>query len=723
MKPVKKLKKYHILFILTILLLIPTIFLLYRNISTLRILKEKPSDIVVANISTVDAQIYWKANLESIQKLTFKEASDTGLYKEVTQSIIPEDILSKKRVHFTTLSNLKPNTKYVFRIESDNKVWDEDFSFKTRAVADEVALPNIITGEESDRALILIDVEGEKYIQNTQYHGTWALDTKGKDFTSSTYANYITGKELQSRLLSLMSLPVHAQTGANCKTGVGVNVSTSPSKAKVVDILNRWVASCPKGGYPDECYEDVSCRALKYGINPAFAITIWSNESGGSNYANVSNVEDFGIHGLASVPVANFDKQIEHFLKNIAKPSYIATACTWDPSFEQAYNPTLDKNIIMWGARFLTGGCTTSSHFERGYAYMTQLNEIYGWYTNKSLSWPFTTTSQPNACSYASATTNTTYNSCNSKGSPTTPPSTPPITTPSGTSVRKWLPVTGIGNDGKTISPEVNLECKDFGWNTYCTCIWKYNIKPGENTKDAQIGQVCTVDGRVITPQTTPSPEPEPEPEPEPKACCLFNDALEFLEEKDCQGLILENIPARDCKEQYSRINILKGVNFLQAPLVVNSNEVQIATAREIIDYSNGNILAVSLFRNDMWEKIVKSEEGQLKGNDFTLKPGEVYLVIALNDIEISLKSINMEVEIELAKLVGWNLIPTSQFKNTSSSSTRILLDTEYSYIKQIAIWNNEQNIFDYTIRDNSGEVYGDTIPLSQQQGLFIKIP
>jgi hypothetical protein len=196
--------------------------------------------------------------------------------------------------------------------------------------------------------LILITIEDEKYLQDTQYHGTWALDTQGKDYTIETYANYTKESELRGQLFDIISPPVYAQSGANCQTNVQVNVSTSPSKATVTNILNRWVQSCPLGGYPDECYEDVYCRALKYGIDPAFAITIWSNESGGSNYANISSVEDFGIHNHSSVPVANFDKQIEYFLKNIAVPSYTGSTCVWDPSFEQDI-PTHFRNRSIMG--------------------------------------------------------------------------------------------------------------------------------------------------------------------------------------------------------------------------------------------------------------------------------------------------------------------------------------------------------------------------------------
>jgi hypothetical protein len=720
MKSLSKSQKYPLLFSLAILLFFGTMVIILKGIEREKILLEQPKDVLVVNTSTVSTQIYWKTNPDQVQRLQYKKKTESGLYKTARTDIIDIEIPDKQRIYYTTLSDLEPNTEYLFTIESENRTWDNEYSFRTKPIAEELFLPEIATGKTDEKNLLLITVGEEKYLQDTQYHGTWALDTQGKDYTVETYANYTRESELKSQLLDILSSPAYAQSGANCKTNIQVNVSTSPSKATVTNILNRWVQSCPLGGYPDECYEDVYCRALKYGIDPAFAITIWSNESGGSNYANVSSVEDFGIHNHSSVPVADFDKQIEFFLKNIAVPSYTGDACVWDPTFEQAYQPTLGTGVIMWGARFLTGGCTTFDQLVQGYEYMTQINQIYGWYTNKTLTWPFTVSAQPSACSYASAYTNTTYNSCSSKGTPDTPPEddpTPPATT------RKWLAVTGIGNDGKQISPEIDLPCEDLGWNTYCTCIWDYNIKPGEYTKDADIGETCTVDGKVIT---TPDPEildPEDPPEEEPEGCCFFNDSVEYKEVKECSGEILGNITEQNCQEKNDRINLMEGVNFFVAPLVINSSQVKIGTAKELIDTSDGKILAVGLFRNDKWEKIVKNENGQNYGTDFNLLPGEIYIVIASEDIEIPIKTIDIAYEMEISDLIGWNLVPTSFFKNSVSSTKNILLNTDYSYIKQVAVWNKPQSLFHYTLRDNAGEIFGDSINISKEVGLFVKIP
>lgn len=724
MKPLSKLQKYSLLFSFAILLFFGTILIIFKAIEREKILLEQPKDIVVVNTSTVATQIYWKTNIDQIQSLQYKKETETGLYKTAKTGIIDIEIPDKQRIYYTTLSDLEPNTEYLFRIDSQNGSWENEYSFKTKPIAEELFLPEIATGKTNEKRLLLITIGDEKYLQDTQYHGTWALDTQGKDYTIETYANYTKESELKSQLLDIISPPVYAKSGANCKTNVQVNVSTSPKKETVTNILNRWVQSCPLGGYPDECYEDVYCRALKYGIDPAFAITIWSNESGGSNYAYRSSVEDFGIHNKASVPVANFDKQIDHFLKNIAVPSYTGNACVWNNDFEQMYNPSLGTGVIMWGARFLTGGCTTVDQLVKGYEYMTQINQIYGWYTNKTLTWPFTVTTQPNACSYANASTNTTYNSCGSKGTPTPPFENPPETPP--TTTRKWLAITGIGNDGKQISPEIDLPCESLGWNTYCICIWNYNIKPGEYTKDVQIGETCTVDGKVITtlnPTDPPPEEPPTPPAPEPEGCCLFNDSVEYKEIKECPGEILEDITKQNCREKNARINLTKGVNFLVTPFVINSSKITIRTAKELIETSNEEILAVGLFRNDKWEKIVKNENGENYGTDFNLIPGEIYIIIASEDIEIPIKIIDIEYGVDVSKLIGWNLIPISFFENTVSTTKNILLSTDYSYIKQVAVWDKSQSLFRYTLRDNAGEIFGDSINISKEVGLFVKIP
>jgi len=73
-------------------------------------------------------------------------------------------------------------------------------------------------------------------------------------------------------------------------------------------LLTLWV---PRGkNYLNECYNDVISRALQAGINPAFAMSIWIEESNASNYTAFPDVLDFGVR----IQPMDFTAQIERFL-------------------------------------------------------------------------------------------------------------------------------------------------------------------------------------------------------------------------------------------------------------------------------------------------------------------------------------------------------------------------------------------------------------------------
>lgn len=690
----KKLNTYHIRIISAVIILISVLAILFLNISTTKLLKEKPQDIVVANITTVDAQIYWKSPEDDIHRIYYKEASNTGIFKEIIDFPVYLDELNEQNIYVTTLDELEPNTEYLFRIESDNKLWDTH-NFTTKGIAEELNIPTVAIGDDNDQSFLLVDLDGEKYMLNTQYHGTWAFDTQNKEYEISKYATYISKDELISRLNKLIPSPVYAQSGANCKTGIKVNSSSyPPSKSVVVDILNRWVGSCKLGGYPNECYEDVYCRALSAGVNPAFAITIWSNESGGSNYAYHSGVEDFGIHGLSSVPVTNFDKQANHFLSNIASrsESYIS-GCTGG------------NKVYAWGAKFLTGNCTNPANIDKGRTYMTGISEVYSWYTNKPLTWPFTVSKNSSACNYSSAYTNTTYNTCGAKGTPTSAPSNPTPSSsvpPGGDGSKDYMIVTGTG-----VTPK-DRDCKDPDG---CICLYGYTNSKPSSTLTISYGYTCTVDKKVIeTPEKI-------------KVCCNTDNSVSYVSSNNCKGTIIEGINENNCKARNVDIDLQTGVNFIEAYYILNKEEAPIDSARTLITYSGNRILAVGLFRNDRWEKIVKNENGNISGQDFNLEPGESYLVIASADFTIPVSVLEKEFSTKLESLKGWNLIPSSIFNGIASNSKSILQNTKYTFINQVAVWNEDISIFDYTLRDNSGSIYGDSLQIDKQDGFFIKIP
>lgn len=767
--------RFDLLVVISIFLVACVGYFFYLNLSYQKILAQKPQDIQITDVTISDAWVYWKSSLDSIQRLYYKELSDSKLFNEAEELNYYVDHINENRVYAVHIEGLKPDTQYQFKISSNGYEWDKDLVFQTTVIPDEIKYPDIENGNGSDRSLILVEMEDEKHMFDTQYHGTYAFDSKGKEYTATQYSTYVTPQELKARLSDALLPKVFAASGANCKTRITINSSPyPPSKAKTVDIINRWTGACLMGGYPEACYEDVYCRSLKYGINPAFVMTIWAHESGGSNYAYDSIIEDFGIHGYSPVPVANFDKQIEHFLNNIAVPGYISS-CKWDSEFDKENVLNFPKEMIMWAARYWKGQCSDKDNLRYGYKYISDINQVYGWFTNSKLTWPFTVAKNTSACSYTTAVVNTSYNSCTEKDDSTDPydppdPDDPPV------GDKKWLPITGIGNDGKEIEPEVDRECENAAG---CICIWNYNIKPNEITKEAKNGNVCTVAGEVITsPPPSPTPkcgtgsttypssvtawpdgvtlcevgnaEPSTVTFPKPgkssswkcvsgskkqeckvtvtdaelECCLLSEEEVGLVEKGTCEGKVFDNVSKGDCKAKKRTMVIKVGVNFSRASEIVNSIQAPIESAKSLIQFGQGKILLVGAFENSNWSKIVTYNEGAISGSDFNLEPGKVYLIVSTQAIDINLVTVLTEAEKEdynFDSIVGWNLVPSTIFDSNYYDSNYIFGRSKYDPIKQIAVWNELESQFDYAIKDDTDDIYGIIKSLQKYEGLFIR--
>ena len=94
--PLKKLLPY----ILAALIILPILVtILFQNFKIVTILKEKPSETIVANISSTSAQIYTKTVDPNIYRLYYKKTSDTGLFRNADDIKIYRDNLSDKKLY------------------------------------------------------------------------------------------------------------------------------------------------------------------------------------------------------------------------------------------------------------------------------------------------------------------------------------------------------------------------------------------------------------------------------------------------------------------------------------------------------------------------------------------------------------------------------------------------------------------------------------------------
>lgn len=705
----KNLKQYSFWLIGIILICLIGLFI-YQNIKLYNILKEKPQDIVVANISINSAEIYWKSDVLLLPSVMYKKSTDTGLYTKVTagNTNIYHDLTQNKYIYRVRLTKLEPNTTYVFRIDTPGENWrDDTYKFSTLDYSVSVSVPDIVTGKSSLKTFVLVVANNKSYMFDTQYHGTWAGDLGTKAYTATDYASYKTETELKNELSSFLGnivTPVYAMQGANCKVGIIPSYTSMPTKVSSVNLANAWVASCKLGNYADECYDDTYCQSKRAGIDPAFAIAMWIHESDASNYAKYPIVEDFGIHH-PDVNALDYTTQIQWFLRNIGYHNSYIYGCDMSQG-----------ELAAWGARYLTGGCT-ADRLDDGLAYVSSIEGEYEYLTNQILQWDnITIPAITNACDYSNATTNNHLNTCDAKNQPN---GDPVVINNYNNGVGGWTDPnadddSGGGNNdggdnGGNDLPERTVLTVN-GRDMYCRssqgCVCKY--ASGETQFNISNGYTCpaTYTGKgVLTTQI----------------CCKTNNSVSTQWPYSCNGTIINSI-GQVCAMVEKAIFLSKGTNFIQASDIVNTAEVSISSAKSLISYTNNKVIVVGLYRNDRWEKLVKYDNGVISGEDFNLEPGESYLVITTEDVTVNVKALPSGSNLNLDSLSGWNLIPASTFKSTTLTTKNILQDSKYADVKQIATWDENLGTFKYTIKDSNGNIYGESTAIPSSTSFFVKI-
>lgn len=788
-------KKYvPMVFAIAIFLSIASIILLIDNLKTLSILKEKPSEIIVANISTTSAQIYWKNN-EGINSTLLYKSNDTPLYDIGNNSNLYQNIKGKDFVSEVFLENLEPNTKYSFYIQTPKKNWDYELEFKTKEINEKVSLPEIEHGESNRGSFVLLEgKDGNKMIY-TANNDTWALDLKEKEYTVKEYAQYIPSmilkEELESNLFKIAS-PIYAASGPNCKTNITRNDSQYyPKQDALVDLMETrpsgaiLIEGC-KGHHATECYNDVYCASIAKGVHPALPLTLWVHESASSMYGKYTPaVEDFGIHRPTD-PIIGFSAQLSHLLDVQMADNYIKGYCA-------------DKGLTeeqRWATKYAKGHCT-DENITGGKSYITTIKTYYSWLKGQNFpAWPWNVPTNSNACDRSKQVTNQVYRNCDGTTTGTNPDPTP-------TEYTCWY-----------FEPnDTSKKCKSIKSTTSCAIRGMYTskdscekdplcyIKDGTKCTGTRSTQICdeyhlnskafqdnkcTIRWRIEnptptppTPDPTPTPTPTPTPDPnvncsakdtipgkddilvgqtckdvggcecfkgsikvgnyfkdvacgmvcteeveeKPKVCCLTDGKLSTTTSDKCNGSIMEDIPVDSCKTTTFQYKLTEGINFIKTYKVFDTNMEQINTAHGLMQYFTNRVTTIASFKNGKWDKIVEFKDGKIYGTDFILNPGETYLILASEELSLSATGYTISpTELDLSKLVGWNLIPTSIFKNKAEKAYSMFGNTNFDPIKQIAIWNKNSSMFEYTVENRDKTVNGDDISLTKQDNIFIRV-
>lgn len=699
-----------------ILTLVLISFGIFKYIQYISFVKSSPYDVLISNITQESVTISWKTDIPMPSYIRIGE----------NEKLFGDE--SKDQVHRVVLTGLRESSKYNFVISDGKRDWEkayienteslEDFvlseyTFSTENISDEIYIPvveelNVLPQEVV--YLSLYDKEEGVYSSiktlEANRFGGLAVDIKSFDLDTSNYElvniNYY---DTESKLSSKNA--VYAAE-VNCNQNISNQSIDGLTKEQFTDLANRWVAGRGKN-YASECFNDVIYRAKREGVDPAFALTIWLNESGASNYTQNSSlmgmIEDFGIHGQSSAPPQDFNAQIEYFLKLTYNYS-----CPGLSSWE------------AWGNMYRWGSCNENDPVKRqiGIDYYKAIESVYGLVTN-GRKLPSQVTGLPK--------------SGGEEG---------------GSSDGDWGEITGplccalkVSNQEKLRGDfENNVEGKS------CSDIWKtgrsvyggtleYSVEIKDRTEGA-----CEVEYDGVCCQLTNDIKWYP------KVACnnpisgintskecldLANDGGCFFREAKYQWLpktvgddYLKEVSSKSqCDSrnkitQYS-IELKEGVNFVGfdfTPVFQTSP----LYASKLLSL-NENILLIGDFQGYEWKNLVKkSEKLPFAGEDFYFEQGKGYLVVSEEDIKIELDGWRDTNQKYSVLDEGWNLVGGSVYGKSYRASVLIsnLINSDIE-VNTVAVWSYELGRFSYRKEEAQGETYGEDINLVSNQGIFLK--
>lgn len=361
------------LLFLTILLLITFInYQVYKNSS--------PYDVIVSDIKPNSVNISWK---------TLKEVP-TYIRIDNEKKLFGDGVPSK--FHQTNINDLKELTEYEFVITDGNTEWKkillpnsnevknivrENFFFITTKTPEEISLPQLIEITSNPEEMLYVSLHNIRT----------GMDSKIKSIKTNQFGSALIDKKFfnlnwkdDEYLINIhpaislnpnisQSISVYASE-INCNQNAPEQTIDGVTREQFANYATRWVNGRGKN-YAYECFNDVVYRSKLAGIDPAFSLAVWLNESSASNYTQnlkqYGHIEDFGIHGLSSVPPQDFNSQITHFLK-MSHKSFCPGLTSWE----------------SWGNIYRFGTCNTNDSYQRslGIDYYKKTENLYRWITN-----------------------------------------------------------------------------------------------------------------------------------------------------------------------------------------------------------------------------------------------------------------------------------------------------------------------------------------------------
>jgi hypothetical protein len=645
-------------------------------------------NIQIANVSTSTVDIFWKGfSKDDSFKVLYKESNSTGAYKEIVPDNIYIDALYTEGLMFNiSLKDLKPLTQYSVEIwESENKISEEEFL--TSPIADEIDLPEPLSGQSFMGDWIMVSDSSNTYITRADFEGRWSLDKNliSDDYNIEIYSSSMVKDDnpIESYLIS----KVNASEQVNCDeiTYSGVESAVKSSASKVQIALSKNATDTQY----EKCYQDVYCEAQKVGVNPRWALATWMNESNASSYS--LSGADFG--GTCCAPDYNFQAQLGFFLGLSHDPCNCGSGCTKEEYY------CCWANNYYYGTKSKTCDSVSKAYIQTvSFYYFLTVNRFTPSDFNTLLSQlpkPIKSGGNSNLNCGATDPIGVYKNGgdVSDNGDGTTPVDDP-------------------DNGGICCALKINNR-EDFRGdyedieNKSCSQIWQEGKSIYGGTLQYSV-ELPSISNRSVCEETWVG------------ACCDNGGELEWVPSTTCSNKTSEYDTYTKCinaggRDTTINLNFNEGYNFVGINASDSNNPL---LASEIL--SNSSVILVAGFKDGQWNKIMYKEDGEIKGSDFELTKGNGYLITTTDDIQISYTGKSL-VEYDWGTETGWQLV-SGQSLDPYRYTKSIVLSFDTVDITQVGIWNSSLGKFDYFIYDLQGDEYGDSVRVSDDQGIFVKI-
>ena len=145
----------------------------------------------------------------------------------------------------------------------------------------------------------------------------------------------------------------------------------------------------------------------------------------------------------------------------------------------------------------------------------------------------------------------------------------------------------------------------------------------------------------------------------------------------------------------------------------------------KLVNTSGKNVSSISYFSGGQWQGGTSYDFGkqEVKGVSFDLIFGKGYVVIAEEDVTITVPGHNLKSSVPIALSSGWNLVGIHGHKRryTAKSLINSVNSIEGLKANNVTFWPTNRGMYQ-GYQQSEGQVYGQDFPISKDLGYFIRI-